>query len=302
MISIIIPSYNEEENIAAAKKAVFEALGGEEAEIIFVDDGSRDGTWKAICAEAEEGRVRGIRFSRNFGKEAAIRAGLEHSFGDAAAVMDCDLQHPPEVLCEMIKEWRSGAKVVLGKKSSRGKEARSYGLMSKIFNKMMSSATGADMSDASDFILLDRKAVDAVLSYGEEGSFFRALARTVGFETAEVRYSVAARERGEGKWTFKKLVVYAVGNFAAFSALPLYISFIVGGLASIVGLVLLILSLCGAGIGGFENGVCALMILSGIILMALGVIGFYLAKIYEEVKRRPKYIVSDDTLTERKSK
>lgn len=294
MISIVIPAYNEEENIPLAKAAIFSALKGEPAEIVFVDDGSKDLTWQKICEESGE-NVRGIRFSRNFGKEAAIRAGLEAASGEAAVVIDCDLQHPPETINEMLKKWRGGAKVVAGKKSSRGKEAKSYGLSSKIFNALMSRSTGFDMTGASDFMLLDRQAIDAVLSYKEQGSFFRALAQFVGFSYAEVEYHVAAREHGSGKWTFKKLCAYAAKNIAAFSYLPLYLSVFAGAVASAAGLCLLVLTAAGLNLGSFGGGAAALILLCGLILCALGVIGFYLSRIYDEVKRRPKYIISDDT-------
>ena len=296
MISVVIPSYNEEENITAAKQAISEVLSGEtEYELIFVDDGSRDLTWQKIAEVAVDPHVRGLRFSRNFGKEAAIRAGLEHAEGDAVVVIDCDLQHPPSAIIEMIKKWRGGAQVVEGKKSTRGKEKKSSGFLAKIFNDIMSKATGFDMSDASDFMLLDRKAVDAVLSYGEKGSFFRSLAQFVGFETDVVYYDVAARERGKGKFTFVKLMVYALENIAAFSSAPLLLSLFVGGFSVAVSAVLFILKLCGVPLGSFSGGVITLIFIEGLILSALGVVGYYLARIYEEIKARPRYLISHDT-------
>ena len=296
MISVIVPSYNEEENISAACEAISSALENEpEYEIIFVDDGSRDETWNKILSAADDPHVRGLRFSRNFGKEAAIRAGLEASCGDAAVVIDCDLQHPPEVIPEMMKKWRDGAQVVEGKKSARGREAKSYGFLASIFNAMMSKATGFDMTDASDFMLLDRKAVEAVLSYGEKGSFFRSLAQFVGFETETVYYKVSARERGQGKWTFSKLFVYALDNLAAFSSAPLYLGLLFGILSVAAGAVLFVLKWCGVPLGSFSAGVLTLMVLCGLILGTLGIIGFYLSRIYDEIKRRPKYIISCDT-------
>lgn len=295
MISIVIPAFNEEENIFPAAEAVCGALKGEEHEIIFVDDGSTDESWSEILRAAEDPNIRGIRFSRNFGKEAAIRAGLEAASGEAAVVMDCDLQHPPAVIPKMIEKWRGGAKVVEGKKSSRGSEKPAHGALAGIFNSLMSRATGFDMTGASDFILLDRRAIDAVLSYGEQGSFFRALSQFVGFRAEEVEYEVAARERGRGKWTFKKLAGYALRNVASFSSLPLYISFFAGGAISLIGLILLILGLCGANLESFTAGISIVIILAGIILAAIGVLGFYVSRIYEEIKGRPKYIISEDT-------
>lgn len=294
MISVVIPAYNEEENIIAAKEAVFAALENEDFELLFVDDGSKDLTWQKITEVSCE-NVRGLRFSRNFGKEAAIRAGLENCAGECAVVMDCDLQHPPTAIPKMIEKWRAGAEVVEGKKSARGKEARSYGFLANIFNRMMSRATGFDMSDASDFMLLDRRAVDAVLSYGEQGSFFRAIAQFVGFESAEVRYEVAARERGTGKWTFKKLLVYALKNIASFTDIPLILSAFLGAAAMLIAAVLAVLKVFGISLESFTGGILTLVFLGGLILLCLGITGFYLARIYDEIKHRPRYIISADT-------
>lgn len=300
MISVIVPSYNEEDNVKVCAEALKEVLCGEDFEIIFVDDGSSDKTWERI-SEASGENVRGLRLSRNFGKEAAIRAGLEEARGEAAAVIDCDLQHPPETLKEMIKKWREGSDVVEGKKLYRGRETKAHGLFAEIFNKMMSKATGFDMSGASDFILLGRPALDAILQYNESGSFFRALAQYVGFKKETVYYKVAPRERGKGKFTFKKLFGYALRNLAAFSSLPLYLGIFFGAASILAAFALLVLKLCRLDLGSFTGGVICLIFLGGLILMTLGAAGFYLARIYEEVKRRPKYIISSYT-DERKSR
>lgn len=294
MISVVIPSYNEEENINDCAREIAAVLENEDYELIFVDDGSHDRTWSRIC-EASSDRIRGLRFSRNFGKEAAIRAGLDASRGDAVIVIDCDLQHPPSAIPEMIKKWKDGAQVVEGKKSYRGEETRAHGLSASLFNKMMSSATGCDMSGASDFMLLDRKALDAVLSYNESGSFFRALAQFIGFEHEVVYYQVAAREKGEGKFTLKMLIAYALKNIAAFSAFPLYFSLFAGISAMASAAVLYILTWCGVPLGSFSAGVITLILIGGMILSALGIVGYYLSRIYDEIKHRPKYIISQDT-------
>ena len=295
MISIVVPSYNEEENIFEAARAISGVLAGLEYEIIFVDDGSSDGTWQKISVAASDTHIRGLRFSRNFGKESAIRAGLEAALGDASVVIDCDLQHPPKVIPEMIEKWNNGARVVEGKKSTRGSKGRSYGVFAKVFNSVMTRATGFDMSGASDFILLDRDAVKAVLSYSENGSFFRALAQYVGFESEAVYYDVAERERGSGKWTFFKLMSYAFRNIAAFTSAPLLAGLGAGALICAAAWVLFILKWCGVPLGSFSAGILTLMLVGGLVLLTLGVIGYYLSRIYDEVKRRPKYIISADT-------
>lgn len=292
MISVVVPSYNEEENIHDCAAALKNVLSGEEYEIIFVDDGSRDKSWEIITQESSE-TIRGVRFSRNFGKEAAIRAGLDVAEGDAVIVIDCDLQHPPSVIQKMLQKWRSGADVVEGKKSFRGRESRTHGFSAALFNKMMSRATGYDMSGASDFILLDKKAVNAVRSYNEAGSFFRALAQYVGFEHSTVFYEVAAREKGKGKFTLKKLIAYALNNIASFSAAPLYLSFILGIISIFAAIVLAILKLIGINLGSITASIIILMLIGGAILCCLGIIGFYLSRIYEEIKKRPRYIISE---------
>lgn len=296
MISVVIPSYNEEDNVSAAAEAISVVLKDEpEYELIFVDDGSKDATWRKITEAAYDSHVRGLRFSRNFGKEAAIRAGLEAAAGDAAVVIDCDLQHPPEVIVEMIKKWRDGAMVVEGRKSSRGRESKAHGMFAGIFNFLMSRAVGADMSGASDFILLDRRALDAVLSYGERGGFFRAIALSVGFETEQVYYEVAKREHGSGKFTLKKLIGYALRNIASYTSAPLYLSVGVGAVSVFAAALLFILKWCGVPLGSYSAGVITLIALGGLILLGLGVIGFYLSRVYDEIRKRPRYIIACDT-------
>ena len=259
MISIVVPSYNEEENVRDCSEALERVLEGEEHEIIFVDDGSHDRTWDEILSVSSE-NIRGVRFSRNFGKE-----------------------------------WRAGADVVEGKKSFRGHESRSHGLSAALFNKMMSRATGCDMSGASDFILLDKKAVEAVRSYNEQGSFFRALAQFVGFRHETVYYEVGERKKGKGKFTLKILTEYALKNIASFTAAPLFISLILGIISVFAAIILIILKLFGINLSSITAGIIILILLGGMILCCLGIIGFYLSRIYEEIKRRPRYIISEKT-------
>lgn len=291
MISVVVPAFNEEENISDCLAALRDALSGEEHEIIFVDDGSFDRTWEKICENACES-VRGIRFSRNFGKEAAIRAGLEHIKGDCAAVIDCDLQHPPALLKKMLERYRAGADVVEGKKSFRGRESRSHGLFAGIFNRMISASTGADMSGASDYILLSKRAVGAILRYNEEGGFFRALALSVGFERESVEYEVSPRKKGSGKFTFSVCVKYAIKNIASFTSLPLYAGIFAGGIAAVLGIVFLILLLCGVTLGFITAGIVVTLLMGSVILFCIGAVGYYVSRIFDEVRNRPKYIVS----------
>ena len=213
MLSVVIPAYNEQEMVPVAAEQISAILDAAqiENELIFVDDGSKDTTWAQIKAAAEaRGNVRGVHFSRNFGKEAAIFAGLHHAKGDCVAVIDCDLQHPPEKLVEMYRLWEQGAEVIEGVKSDRGTESALHRLSAKVFYSLISRATKVDMTRASDFKLLDRKAVNVILTMREKRAFFRALSSWVGFKTAEVSYEVRERTAGESKWSTWSLMKYAV--------------------------------------------------------------------------------------------
>ena len=200
LLSVVLPSYNEEASVPRAARTISELLAqaGVQHEIIFVDDGSRDGTWAAIQGQASlHPQVRGVRFSRNFGKEAAIFAGLAQARGDCAAVMDCDLQHPPEKVVEMYRLWQQGYQVVEGVKVSRGRENPLHTLAARAFYSVISGAMGVDMSKASDFKLLDRRAVDTLLALREKNAFFRALSSWIGFSTAQVEFEVQPRVAGD---------------------------------------------------------------------------------------------------------
>ena len=302
MLSVVIPAYNEEENILAAAKEITAVLKAcrIENEIIFVNDGSKDGTWQMICKASEKlENVRGISFSRNFGKEAAILAGLSESTGACCAVMDCDLQHPAQKLPEMYRLWQQGYEVIEGVKSSRGKEGFLYKLAAKVFYKMLSGSVKIDMMHASDFKLLDRKAVDAILQMPEHYSFFRALSAWVGFETATVYFDVAERNAGKTKWSKKGLVKYAVSNITSFSSAPMHLITVLGVIilifSIVFGLIALIQKLSGSALGGFTTVIIMLGFIGSIIMISLGIIGYYLSKIYEELKGRPRYIISKKT-------
>lgn len=300
LISIVLPAYNEEENISLAVERLGEVLVSEKIdwELIFVNDGSRDGTWERIL-EAAKGNphITGIRFSRNFGKEAAIMAGLACAKGDCCVVMDCDLQHPPETVVEMLKLWREGYEVVEGVKRSRGTESKLHAFFAGTFYRLMSSATKIDMSRASDFKLMDRKVVDAILSLPEKNSFFRALSSWVGFKTTSVEFDVRDREAGTSKWSTRSLTSYAVRNIVSFSSTPLQFVTAFGGvtllLAVILGIQTLIRYFSGTAVEGFTTVILLILLIGSMLMLSLGIIGYYLARIYEELKNRPRYLISE---------
>ncbi|MCM1568165.1 MAG: glycosyltransferase family 2 protein, partial [Roseburia sp.] len=266
-------------------------------ELVFISDGSVDGTFREIeKAAAENSRIKGAQFSRNFGKEAGIFAGLELATGDAIVVMDCDLQHPPQVIPKMWKLWQEGAEIVEGIKSGRGKETVFYKLSAGLFYKIMSKLIKMDMSASSDFKLLDRKVVNVLLALPERNTFFRALTFWSGFRTASVEYEVQERRYGTSKWSFMSLMSYAISNATSFSTLPLQLVTVMGAISILFSAVLavqtLVKYLTGTAVEGFTTVILLVLIIGGFIMLSLGIIGHYIARIYEEVKGRPKYIIS----------
>lgn len=300
MLSVVIPAFNEQEMVPAAAGQIDGILSraGIPHELIFIDDGSRDATWAEIRAESEHrDTVRGVHFSRNFRKEAAIFAGLQAADGDCVAVIDCDLQHPPEKLVEMYRLWEQGVEVVEGVKTDRGEESLAHRVAAKTFYRLISEATHIDMTRASDFKLLDRKAVNVLLSMREKRAFFRALSSWIGFRTAEVPYEVRERAAGESKWSTWLLIKYALSNITAFTSLPLHLitgcgaaSFLAALIVSIVSIVRLAM---GRAVTGLTGAVILLLFLSGLIMVGLGIIGYYLGNIYMEIQDRPRFIVSE---------
>ncbi len=302
MLSVILPSYNEELMIKTTSKTLSDILEKEKIdyELIFVDDGSKDDTWHEIMEEkSTNSRVRGVRFSRNFGKEAAIFAGLAEGQGDCTVIMDCDLQHPPEKVVEMYRLWEQGYAVVEGVKTSRGSESFIHRMCANAFYRIMSKATGVNMKNASDFKLIDSKVVKAILKCPEKNVFFRALSSWVGFKSTIVEFDVNERVAGESKWNGKSLFIYAITNIVAFSTAPLQFVSIAGFFTFLFAVVMGIQSLIryfnGKALEGFTTVILLILLIGSVLMISLGFIGYYLAKIYEEIKGRPRYIISDKT-------
>lgn len=299
LLSVVLPAYNEDQMICKAASVISDVLytAAINFELIFVDDGSIDKTWRAIQELSESNaNVKGIHFSRNFGKESAIIAGLQSASGNCCVVIDCDLQHPPQTIVKMFRLWEQGYEIVEGQKSSRGSESISHSFAARTFYTIISTATGIDMRNASDFKLLDRKAVDALVSMRERNSFFRALSSWIGFETTTVVFEVQEREAGESKWSTWSLVKYALNNIASFSTAPMQIVTILGIIMLLVsvvfGITALVQRIIGIAQPGFTTVILIMIFASSITMISLGIIGFYIARIYEEIKGRPKYIVS----------
>jgi len=299
MLSVIIPAYNEADIIVKTLDAIFLTLHQHNIphELIVVDDGSVDHTWEQITAFADQNpNVVAICFSRNFGKEAAIFAGLGEATGDAVAVMDGDLQHPAELLPEMYTLWQKGFEVVEGVKANRGKEGICSRLCAHSFYRIWKIFTHIDLSGGTDFKLMDRKVVQALCSMPERHTFFRGMNVWVGYRRAQIPFEVPPRAGGKTKWSWWRLCRFALNAITSFSSAPLQLVTTAGGIFFVFTLVMGLQTLwnkfSGRAIGGFTTVILLLLMIGSIIMLALGIIGSYLAKIYEELKGRPRYLIT----------
>lgn len=298
-ISLIVPCYNEESNIEPFHNAIietFKSIPEADFELMYVNDGSKDSTLQKIeKLNQEDPRVKCISFARNFGKEAALFAGIRNVTGDCAVILDADLQHPPIVIIEMYKKWKEGFEVIEGVKTDRGKEGIFHKIFTKIFYGMISNAVGMDMKNSSDYKLLDRKVINELANLKERNTFFRALSFWVGFNKTTVYYEVAERCAGVSKWSTKSLIKYAINNVICFSYTPLHIVTFLGVAFILVGLGISIDAIIsyfrGIATKGFPTLVILLLLGFGAIMLSLGIIGIYLAQIYDEIKGRPQYII-----------
>ena len=303
MLSVIIPAYNEEEMIKKTSETISGILDEEKIdfELLFINDGSVDNTWNVINEEsARDPRVKGVCFSRNFGKESAVFAGIAEATGDCCVVLDCDLQHPPEKIVDMYRLWEQGYEIVEGVKASRGKESAMHKFAAKSFYDIMSNAVGFDMSRASDYKLLDRKAMNVLLNMDEKNAFFRALSSWIGFKSTEVTYDVREREAGVSKWSTRALFKYAINNITSFTSAPLHLVTISGVVVTVLGVGFSVEALyrhffIHDDLPGATTLIVLLCFVSAVIMFGLGVIGTYISKIYDEVKGRPRYIIDRTT-------
>ena len=299
MLSVIIPAFNEELSIERAYYTISGILKEEgiDNEIIFIDDGSTDDTYKKIKDLSDkEKNICGLHFSRNFGKEAAISAGLASAKGDSVVVIDCDLQHPPEKIVEMYRLWQEGYEIVEGIKKTRGNESKIKGFAARRFYSIISSVVGFDMANSSDFKLLDRKVVDIINRIPERKGFFRAISFWVGFNKTTVEFEVKDRLEGESKWSAFGLLKYAISNISAYSTAPMQIVTVLGlmmlGITAVFSVWALVDKIRGIALEGMTTVIIILIFIGSIMMISLGIIGYYVARIYDEIKGRPKYIVS----------
>lgn len=302
-LSIITPAFNEEKNIFPLYERIMENINKieyiSEHEIIFVNDGSSDGTVSEIKKLAESDKsVRYISFSRNFGKEAAMLAGLTYSDGDFAIIMDSDLQHPAHLIGEMVKEGLKGYDQVIAKRTRTGDDVKKTTL-SKIYYRLVNKLIDVKLEDGiGDFRLLSRKSVNALVSMKEYNRFSKGLFSWIGFKCKTIQYENVSRENGETKWSIKALFKYAIDGIMSFNDKPLRISIYFGFLTVFIGLLYVVYSLIrvmviGVETAGYFTIISAVLLMGGVQLISIGILGEYVGKIYYESKKRPHYLIDE---------
>lgn len=306
LLSVIVPCYNEEENVAdfykeLMKQAPFFQEKGVELEILYINDGSKDNTVAEVKKLHEkDARVHLVSFSRNFGKEAAMYAGLEKSRGDYAVLMDADLQDPPALLPEMYSYIEAGYDSVATRRVSRKGEPPVRSFFARMFYRLMHKISRTEIMDgARDYRLMTRQMVNAILSMQEYNRFTKGIYGWVGFETKWLEYENIERAKGETKWNFWKLFLYSLEGITAFSTVPLMFASFMGVLFCVLAFALIIFTIIrkaifGDPVSGWPSLVCIISLISGVQLFCLGIVGQYLAKTYMEVKRRPIYVVKEE--------
>ena len=306
LLSVVVPCYNEEENIAdfyseLLRNSSFLEEKGIELEILYIDDGSKDGTVLEVKKlRAEDERVHLLSFSRNFGKEAAIYAGLQKSKGDYVVLMDVDLQDPPALLPEMYSYIEQGYDSVATRRVTRKGEPVIRSFFARLFYRLMNHISKTEIVDgARDYRLMTRQVVDAILSMTEYNRFTKGIFGWVGYETKWLEFENVERKKGETKWSFWKLFLYSIDGITAFSTVPLAIASIMGVVFCFAAFLLIIITivrkaLFGDPTSGWPSLVCIISLISGVQLFCLGIVGQYLSKTYMEVKRRPVYLVKED--------
>ena len=301
LLSVVMPVFREGAQLSTFLAAVCSSLSqcNLPYELVLVDDGSPDDTWRVIIGEAKASQtIRALRLSRNFGKESALCAGLDHARGDAVIVMDADGQHPPSLLPEMVRMWQnSGADIVEAVKQKRGRESVSSRLGAQLFYFILNKLSGFHFKGASDFKLINRKAVEAWLRMHERNVFFRGMTVWMGFNTVQIPFEVVPRSIGQSTWSVLKRLKLALIGITAFSSFPLHLVTFAGliflGLSLLLGIETLYLKLAGRAVSGFATVILLELIIGSFLMISLGIIGEYLARIYEEVKGRPRYLVQE---------
>jgi polyisoprenyl-phosphate glycosyltransferase len=300
--SIVIPVFRESQGLIVLLEELEKVLNPlkQPFEIIIIDDGSPDDTWSVLKQLSQKHTVlKALRLSRNFGKEYALSAGLELAEGSAIIVMDGDLQHPPALIPTMIECWRNTPHIdiVEAVKTERSREGVINRLGAKVFYSLLHKTSGYDLRGASDYKLLDRKALNAWLRMGEHNLFFRGMSAWLGFNRMQVPFQVPDRSSGTTGWSIKNLVKLAVTGVTSFSSLPLHFVTLSGGIFLFIAVLFIVqtlwLKLTGQAVDGFATVIILLLVIGSLLMISLGIIGIYIARIYDEVKHRPRYLVSE---------
>lgn len=311
LISVVVPVLNEAANLQHLVGRLSSTLDtlGTTWELVFVDDGSIDDTLDKLKElNAADPRIKAVSLSRNFGKEIALAAGLRYAKGDAAILMDADLQHPPEMLAQFVARWREGYQVVYGQRLDRTTDTALRRFVSVVFYKVFNALVKTDIPEgAGDFRLLDRKAIDAMNRIRESSRFNKGLFSWIGFKSIGIPYQVAERAAGGGsRWHMRRLVHFALDGLTSFSTLPLRVSTLLGLAISIFAFAYAVMILLetitfGTSVPGLPSILISMMFFSGVQLIVLGIIGEYLGRVYEEVKSRPLFLVSEEIGVEREA-
>lgn len=298
-INLIIPCFNERSVLPQTIEAINHSLSDSiNYDFIFIDDGSTDGTWEYLKKQSQlNPKIKAIRFSRNFGKEAALCAGLENADGDAAIIIDADLQHPPDIIPQMIELWQSGYDIVDGIKKSRGKESLASKLSAKIFYKIFDKLSKHSLENASDYKLLDRKVILAWRQFTEKDTFFRGLSAWMGFKRTSIEFQVQERTKGNSKWSFRKLMKLSIVAITGFSAKPLLIIPLITAITGIGFLVLgiqtLVRWILGNAVEGFTTVILLILFVGFSLMLSLSLLAVYIGEIFNEIKNRPRFLVSE---------
>ncbi len=301
-LSVVVPVFNESANIEPLCDRLVPILERVAAswEVVFVDDGSEDDTLSAIRARnAAEPRIGAVSFSRNFGKEVAIAAGLDHARGRAVVIMDADLQHPPEVIERFVARWREGYVMVYGQRTSRADESAVKRGFARLFYRLFDSFTHMHLPEgAGDFRLIDARGVEVLRGLSERSRFSKGLYAWIGFKTIGIPFVVEERRHGATKWSFRTLFRFAFDGITAFSTVPLRVWTYLGGLISVLAIAAAAYFavrtlLFGVDVAGYPSLIVSITFLGGVQLMSLGIIGEYVGRIFAEVKRRPLYVVAE---------
>ena len=302
LLSVVVPCFNEQEVLPATHARLVAAMDGMEYpwELVYVDDGSTDGTWDVLCRlQQQEPRAKLLRFSRNFGHQMAVSAGLDFASGDAVVLIDADLQDPPEIIPEMVKRWEDGYQVAYGQRMQREGETLFKTWTAHLFYRLIRHFSSTDIPlDSGDFRLMAREVVEAARQMREYDRFLRGMVGWLGFRQVAVPYRRAERAAGQTKYPLVKMVIFAVDAILSFSLVPLRLATLLGFVSAAIALAGILYALCirlfaGNWVSGWASLFVVALFIGGVQLICLGIMGEYVGRIYREVKRRPLYVLAD---------